>query len=134
MYIVDSSAWIEYLRGTGSRAHHQVRAMVRRGTPTAGVTEPVIMELLSGARDSEDFRKIERLTKAMPLAQVDSVCDFTEAGAIYKVLRNEGITIRSRIDCLIAAVAWRRDATLVHADRDFDAIASRYPVRVMSLA
>lgn len=134
MYIVDSSAWIEYLRGTGSRAHHQVRSMVRRDTPTAGVTEPVIMELLSGARDSGDFRKIERLTKAMPLAQVDPVCDFTEGGAIYKMLRNEGITIRSRIDCLIAAVAWRRDATLVHADRDFDAIASRYPVRVMSLA
>jgi predicted nucleic acid-binding protein len=134
VYIVDSSAWIEYLRGTGSRAHYQVRAMVRRGTPTAGVTEPVIMELLSGARDSGDFRQIERLTKAMPLAQVDPVCDFTEAGAIYKMLRNEGITIRSRIDCLIAAVAWRRGATLVHADRDFDAIASRYPVQVMSLA
>jgi predicted nucleic acid-binding protein len=133
VYIVDSSAWIEYLRETGSRAHHQVRAMVRSDTPTAGVTEPVIMELLSGARDTGDFRNIEQLTRAMPLAQVDPVCDFTEAGALYKVLRNKGISIRSRIDCLIAAVAWRRDATLVHADRDFDAIASHYPVQVMSL-
>jgi predicted nucleic acid-binding protein len=134
VYIVDSSAWIEYLRGTGSRAHHQVRAMVRRDTPTAGVTEPVIMELLSGARDTGNFRRIERLTRAMPLVQVDPACDFTEAGALYKVLRNEGIAIRSRVDCLIAAIAWRRNATVVHADRDFDAIASRYPVRVMSLA
>jgi predicted nucleic acid-binding protein len=134
MYIVDSSAWIEYLRRTGSRADVEITRMVECASPTAGVTEPVIMELLSGARDSGDFRKIERLTKAMPLVQVDPVCDFTEAGAIYKMLRNGGITIRSRIDCLIAAVASRRDATLVHADRDFDVIASRYPVRVMSLA
>jgi predicted nucleic acid-binding protein len=134
VYIVDSSAWIEYLRRTGSPADVEVTHMVERVSPTAGVTEPVIMELLSGAHDTGDFRNIERLTKAMPLVQVDPICDFTEAGAIYKMLRNEGITIRSRIDCLIAAVAWRRDATLVHADRDFDAIASHYPVRVMSLA
>jgi predicted nucleic acid-binding protein len=134
VYIVDSSAWIEYLRRTGSHADHEVTQMVERESPTAGVTEPVIMELLSGARDSGDFRKIERLTRAMPLCSVDPDCDFVEAGALYQVLRNEGITIRSWIDCLIAVVAWRRGATLVHADRDFDAIASRYPVRVMSLA
>ena len=107
--------------------------MVEREGPTAGVTEPVIMELLAGARDPGNFRRIERITTAMPLCQVDPVCDFAEAGALFKAMRNEGITIRSMTDCLIAAVAWRRDATIVHADRDFDAIASRYPVRVMSL-
>jgi predicted nucleic acid-binding protein len=134
VYIVDSSAWIEYFRRTGSRADAEVTRMVERESPTAGVTEPVIMELLSGARDTGNFRRIERLTRAMPLVQLDPACDFTEAGALYKVLRNEGITIRSRVDCLIAAIALRHDATLVHADRDFDAIASRYPMRVMSLA
>lgn len=133
MYIVDSSAWIEYLRGTGSRAHLAVRAMVRQPSPTAGVTEPVIMELLAGARDPADFRKLRRLTSAMPLCTIDPVCDYTEGAALYKLLRNEGLTIRSITDCLIAAIAWRRHATLVHADADFDRIASRYPVQVMSL-
>jgi predicted nucleic acid-binding protein len=107
--------------------------MVRREPPTAGVTEPVIMELLAGARDVPNFKRIEQLTGAMPLYKVDPVCDFTEAGALYKYLRDKGITIRSSVDCLIAATAWRRDATIVHADRDFDAIASHYPVQVMSL-
>jgi predicted nucleic acid-binding protein len=134
VYIVDSSAWIEYFRRTGSHADAEVTRMVELESPTAGVTEPVIMELLAGARDTGNFRRIERLTRAMPLVQVDPACDFTEAGALYKALRDEGITIRSRVDCLIAAIAWRRNATVVHADRDFDAIASRYPVRVMSLA
>jgi predicted nucleic acid-binding protein len=134
MYLVDSSAWIEYLRRTGSRADVQVTEMVERQSPTAGVTEPVIMELLAGARDSADFRSIRRLTSAMPLCRVDPVCDYTEAAALYKVLRGAGVTIRSMTDCLIAAIAWRREATLVHADADFDRIAARYPVQVMSLA
>jgi predicted nucleic acid-binding protein len=133
VYVVDSSAWIEYFRRTGSRADVEVTRMVECESPTAGVTEPVIMELLAGARDTGNFRKIERITTQMPLCKVSPDCDFAEAGALYNVLRNEGITIRSMVDCLIAVVAWRRDATLVHADRDFDAIASRYPVRVMSL-
>jgi predicted nucleic acid-binding protein len=133
VYLVDSSAWIEYLRRTGSRADLQVTDLVERTTPAAGVTEPVIMELLAGARDSADFRKLRRLTSAMPLCQVDPVCDFTEAGALYQLLRKEGLTVRSLTDCLIAAIAWRRDATVVHADADFDRIAACYPVQVMSL-
>lgn len=133
MYLVDSSAWIEYLRASGSRAHFTVREMVRRDFPAAGVTEPVIMELFAGARDPGNLRRIERLTSAMPLCQIDPVCDFPEAGSLYKAMRDKGITIRSRIDCLIAAIAWRRNATIVHVDRDFDAIAEHYPVRVMSL-
>ena len=133
MYLVDSSAWIEYLRRTGSRADARVTELVERESPTAGVTEPVIMELLAGARDSADFCKLRRLTGAMPLCKIDPVCDYTEGAALYKLLRNEGLTIRSVTDCLIAAIAWRRDATVVHADADFDRIASRYPVQVMSL-
>jgi predicted nucleic acid-binding protein len=134
MYLVDSSAWIEYLRRTGSRADVQVTDLVERQSPAAGVTEPVIMELLSGTRDSADFCKLRRLTGAMPLLRIDPVCDYTEAAALYKLLRGAGVTIRSMTDCLIAAIAWRREATVVHADADFDRIAARYPVRVMSLA
>jgi predicted nucleic acid-binding protein len=132
-YLVDSSAWIEYLRGRGSRAHLEVRDMVRRDFPVAGITEPVIMELLAGARHPADFGKLTRLTSAMPLLKVDPECDFLEAAALYKILRNAGVTIRSMNDCLIAAIAWRRDATIVHADADFDEIAARYPVKVKSL-
>jgi predicted nucleic acid-binding protein len=134
MYLVDSSAWIEYLRRTGSQADQEVTRLVERDFPAAGVTEPVIMELFSGERDTERFRDLERLMDAMPLCQVDPVCDFAEAGCLYAALRDKGITIRSRIDCLIAAIAWRRNATLVHADRDFDRIAEHFPeLRVMSL-
>jgi predicted nucleic acid-binding protein len=132
-YLVDTSAWVEYFRGTGSRAHLTVKGLVLRSQPVAGVTEPVVMELLSGARDSGNFRKLQRVTNAMPLLKMFPEGDFTEAGALYAVLRDAGVTIRSQVDCLIAAIAWRTEATVVHADADFDRIAERYPVKVMSL-
>jgi len=132
-YLVDSSAWIEYFRRTGSRADVHVTGLVERPEPTAGITEPVIMELLGGARDSANFNRIDRITKAMPLCPVLAEVDFVEAGALFKVMRDKGVTIRSWMDCLIAAIAWRLEATVVHADADFDRIAERYPVRVMSL-
>jgi predicted nucleic acid-binding protein len=132
-YLVDSSAWIEYIRGTGSQAHLEVRDLVERDFPAAVITEPVIMELLAGARDAADFRKLDELTSGMPLCQIDPVCDYAEAAAIYKLGRNAGRTIRSMTGCLIAAVAMRREATVMHADADFDAITSYAPLRVRSL-
>lgn len=108
--------------------------MVERAQPTAGITEPVIMELLAGARDTANFRRIERITDAMPLLEVYPYCDFGEAGSLFLTLRRKGKTIRSMTDCIIASVAWRLEATLVHADRDFDVIAEHYPeLQVMSL-
>ncbi|HZZ55216.1 MAG TPA: PIN domain nuclease [Trebonia sp.] len=134
MYLVDTSAWVEYFRRTGSRADDEVTRMVERTEPTAGITEPVIMELLAGARDTANFRRIERITDAMPLLEVYPPCDFGEAGSLFLTLRRKGKTIRSMTDCIIASVAWRLEATLVHADRDFDVIAGHFPeLRVMSL-
>ena len=132
-YLIDSSAWIEYLRQTGSRADVELTDLVERDFPMAVITEPVIMELLAGARDAADFRKLDELTRGMPLCRIDPVCDYAEAAAIYKLGRNAGRTIRSMTDCLIAAVAMRREATVMHADADFDVIASYTPLQVRSL-
>ena len=133
-YLVDTSVWVEYFRRTGSRADEEVTRMIERAEPTAGITEPVLMELLAGARDTENFRRIERITDAMPLLEVYPPCDFGEAGSLFLTLRRKGKTIRSMTDCIIASVAWRLEATLVHADRDFDVIAEHFPeLHVMSL-
>ncbi len=132
MYLIDSSAWIEYLRRTGSRADSEVTRLVHAPGSVA-ITEPVIMELLAGARGARDFRGLSAMTSALPLMAVEAVCDYPEAAAIYKLLRYSGLTVRSLVDCLIAAVAMRRDATVVHSDADFDVIASRLPLKVLSL-
>jgi predicted nucleic acid-binding protein len=48
---------------------------------------------------------------------------FEEAVALYRSARRAGLTVRSGVDCLIAACALRHGLTVLHVDRDFDLIA-----------
>jgi predicted nucleic acid-binding protein len=73
------------------------------------------------------------MTGGLPLMAVDPVCDYPEAAAIYRLARYGGRTVRSLVDCLIAAVAIRMGATLVHCDQDFNVIASCVSLESLSL-
>jgi predicted nucleic acid-binding protein len=64
---------------------------------------------------------------------VDPYTDYHHAAAIYRTARAQGKTVRKLLDCVIAAVALRTDATLVHRNVDFDVIAEFTPLDVGSL-
>ena len=121
-FLIDSSAWIEYLRATGSATNLLVRRMIGR-PDTIAITEPIVMELLAGARDPEAQRKIERLVDGAILLSIENDTDWRDAAALYAAARRRGRTIRKLVDCLIAIVAARTGAILVHDDADFDVIA-----------
>ncbi|MGH3907146.1 MAG: type II toxin-antitoxin system VapC family toxin [Pseudonocardiaceae bacterium] len=134
MELIDSSAWIEYLRRTGSPAHLEVRRLIRENHSVIVTTEPVIMELLSGATNALVAKKLEELTAGLRLLPVDADLDYRDAAAIYRTARRGGQTVRKLLDCLIASVAVRTGATLVHRDRDFDVLAACLPdLQVRSL-
>lgn len=119
MILVDSSAWIEFLRDTGSSTSRKVDQLL--GTEIA-TCEPVWLEVLSGARDESHLSDLRGLLASTILVSTLS-SDYEEASAIYRACRRGGETPRSLMDCLIAAITIRVDATLLHADADFDAIA-----------
>jgi predicted nucleic acid-binding protein len=119
--LVDSSAWIEYDRATGSPPHRRLEELIETGGPVA-VTEPVIMEVLAGARDARREVDLRRLLGRFELLSFDAVTDFDGAVAIYRRCRAAGVTPRGMLDCMIAAVAWRADATLLAHDVDMDRV------------
>lgn len=127
MRLVDSSAWIEYLRRTGSPAHLEVRRLLHEEPGEVAMTEPVIMELLSGPTDPGVVAQLERLVDGLPLLPVDADLDYRAAAAVYRAARKRGRTVRSLVDCLIAVVAARTGTVLVHRDRDFGLIAECLP-------
>jgi predicted nucleic acid-binding protein len=132
--LIDSSAWIEFFRRTGSRANVEVREMVQKRLGDVAITEPVIMELLAGAPSERALSQIEQLTGGLRLLPVDASIDYRDAAMAYRAVRRGGHTVRKMMDCLIAAVAVRTGATLVHRDRDFDLLAKALPdLRVRSL-
>lgn len=135
MELIDSSAWVEFLRRTGSRANIEVRELVRRRPGDVVITEPIIMELLAGATSDRAFDQIDKLSRGLRLLPVDASVDYRDAAVVYRAVRRGGNTVRKTMDCLIAVVAARTGATLVHRDRDFDVLAAALPdLRVRSLA
>jgi predicted nucleic acid-binding protein len=121
--LVDSSAWVEYDRATGSSPHLRLKALIETDSAVA-VTEPVVMEVLAGARDDRRERDLRRLLGRFELLSFEAVSDFDGAVRIYRRCRAAGITPRGMLDCMIAAVAWRRGATLLAHDTDMDRVAS----------
>ncbi len=120
--IVDTSAWVEYLRGTESVAHRTLRAAVESGAPLA-TPAPVVMELLAGCGSEEAASRIQRLLARFEILDGAGLADLEDAAYIHRTCRRGGETVRSLVDCLIAAVALRERRPLLTLDRDFDVIA-----------
>jgi len=124
--LVDTSAWIEFLRDTASPICIRVDELLASDIATC---HPVRMEILAGARDEAHLRDLRGLLARAVLLPTEPV-DYEEAAAIYRGCRRQGETVRRLIDCLIAATAIRHGVAVLHADRDFDAIAGVVPLQI----
>lgn len=129
MILVDSSAWIELLRATGSTVDRRLTAAIGAGEPLA-TTGLVTLEILAGARDERHARDLRRLLDRCQFLALEEPSDHEAAAALYRACRREGTTIRRLPDCLIAVVAIRAGAALLHRDADFDAIARHAPLAI----
>lgn len=123
MILVDTSVWIEFLRG---------RVCFEEGVlPRLVTCAPVLQEVFAGLREGPAGREFRDRMLALP-----RLCDpvplhlYLEAAEIYNTGRRKGHTIRSGIDCLLAAVAIESGVSVMHRDRDFDLIAEFTGLRV----
>jgi hypothetical protein len=117
--LIDTSAWVEFLRDTGTPICERVDELL--GVPIA-TCDPVRMEVLAGARNEIHLRDLRGLLARATVLPTEPV-DYEDAAAVYRACRRSGQTVRTLIDCLIAAVAIRHDVPILHADVDFEAIA-----------
>jgi predicted nucleic acid-binding protein len=120
--LADTSAWVEYDRATDSAADRRLAALIESDGPVA-VTEPVVMEVLAGARDDRREADLRGLLLRFELLRFDAIADFDGAVRIYRRCRAAGVTPRGMVDCMIASVAWRREAALLAHDADMDRVA-----------
>lgn len=130
MILVDTSVWVEYDRATGSPIEGRLHDLIAAGGDEIAVTEPVLMEVLSGALDQARFVKLRRLLTSFEWTPLDAVADFEGAAAIYRSCRAAGVSPRGLVDCMIANVAIRTGHQLLTADRDFEAMARVVPLRL----
>jgi predicted nucleic acid-binding protein len=120
-HLVDSSVWVEFLRMTGSPSNLVLRRLISDPDVAIIGCPPVRMEL---ALDPHDLRRHRFLQVYDSFSSAGvHADDFDLAAEVYRSVRRYGHTVRSTSDCLIAAIALRAGATLVHNDIDFDRIA-----------
>jgi predicted nucleic acid-binding protein len=131
MILVDTSAWIEFLRATGSEVHHRVRELVLVGEELC-TTDVVMMEVLAGGRDEIHTGQLRRLLGRCAFVAIEGLGDFERAAELYRRCRRAGETVRALNDCLIAAVAIRTGLVVLQHDRDFEAIARHSELHLSS--
>ncbi len=126
MILIDTSAWIEFLRDTGSTACNRVEAVLEG---EVAVCDAIRMEVLAGARDERHLRHLRGLLARASILPTEPA-DYEEAAALYRLCRREGETVRRLIDCLIGSVAIRAGAAILHHDSDFDVLARHTALRI----
>ena len=126
MILIDTSAWIEFLRDTGTPVCQRVDDLLAAEIATCDV---VRMEVLAGARDEQHLQQLRRLLARASSLPMESV-DYDAAAALYRTCRQRGHTVRKLIDCLIAAVAIRGDLPILHFDADFEILAQHTTLQV----
>ena len=120
--IVDTSAWIEYLRRTESPFDLCLDDAVRAGSAIA-TPAPAVMELLAGCRGESEELDLLKLLGRFEILIPASLGQFRSAARIYRTCRRAGCTIRSTVDCLVAAAALHTRRPLLALNRDFSTIA-----------
>ena len=126
MIVIDTSAWIEFLRNTNSAICKTVDDLL--GDDIA-ITDAISMAILAGARDEHHLTQLRGLlARATVLATTPA--DYDHAAALSRTCRRNGETVRKLIDCLSAAVTIQSDAQIVHADTDFDTLARHTQLRI----
>ena len=128
MVIVDSSVWIEVLRGTVGRGRLEIAIAGEDPGEDPCLTRFSQLELLMGAAREDQRHRLESYLDGQRYIEADRDT-WRRAARTYFDLRRAGKTVRGAMDCCIAEIAIAHDALLLHRDRDFSVIATVRPLR-----
>lgn len=128
MVLIDTSAWVEFLRDTGSLVCLRVDELLSGEIATC---DAVRMEVLAGARDEFHLRDLRRLMARAVIIPTRAT-HYEEAASLYRHCRRQGETVRKLIDCLIASVAIAEGVPVLHRDVDFDVLARHTALQTYS--
>ncbi len=127
MILADTSVLIGYLRGDNSPAAGLFDHLLEAQIPW-GICPVVYQEVLQGARDSREFKRLKAYFDTLPLYEFrHGLESYARAARLNLRCRKAGVTVRSSIDLLIAETAIENELFLFHHDADFNRMAGAIP-------
>ena len=133
MIIVDSSVWIDWFAGKSTPQVEFFADSLEAVSESFALVDLTYTEVLQGLRHEKDVHRVEQVFAAFEVLPLTDMADFRAAAGLYRGARRRGITIRSTIDCLIAAVCIRTDYPLLHSDKDFERLAQLSQLSLVEL-
>ncbi len=127
MILVDSSVWIDYLRGTVTRQTDCLHALL--GVEPVAIGDLILAEVLQGTATDKEFKHVLRLFDSLDVVQLGGQAAAVQAARNFRVLRAKGCTVRKTIDCFIATRCIMDGLTLLHDDRDFEPFVTHLGLR-----
>ncbi len=118
MILVDSSVWIDYLRGTASPQAEKLDALL--GTVPLAIGDLILTEVLQGCATDREFNAVKRTLSTLHTVNLGGLELAIEAAKNFRKLRALGFTVRKTIDTVIATRCIMDGLELLHSDRDFD--------------
>lgn len=128
MVIADTSVWVDFLRGreTPGALHLEQLLISDVDLFTTGI---IVQEILTGIREKRIRHEVKQ-DLDLCITVMPSLGTHVRAAEIFDGCRKKGITIRSIVDCLIAALAIEYDLTVLHCDRDYRWISQVFPLKL----
>ncbi|PZO16790.1 MAG: VapC toxin family PIN domain ribonuclease [Burkholderiales bacterium] len=124
MILVDSSVLIDHFRGTTNPQTEQLRRWLSGldGPPDLGVADLVVFEVVRGFSTTKEQAKARHLLLALEVVEIGGLSNALNAAALYQRLRQQGRTVRSPIDVLLASYCMTHGHVLLHRDADFESL------------
>jgi hypothetical protein len=131
--VVDTSAWIELVRGTGSPVQQRLHAAMM-GRESIAVTEVVVGEVLAGAGTAREFHELRGMLLSFPVLSLRGLSGFERASELARECRRAGEALRrGLLDCLVAVPAIEAGASVLHRDHDFDVLSRHTALQVVAV-
>lgn len=129
--LVDTSVWIDFFAGRDTQQTRIFKDVVREGADVA-LTGVILTEILQGVPSDSRFAALRKDLSTFRMLHPASEAAYVQAAKLYRAGRKRGVTIRSLVDCLIAAIAMEHGATVLHKDRDYERISGYAPLKTIS--
>lgn len=123
MILVDTSVWIDFLRGTDSPERRTLHRLIDEEEDIS-ISEIILTEILQGIKRDADFEKMKEYLLELPIQRPRGTETYVKAAQIYRDCRRKGKTVRKTVDCIIAAICLENNLTLLHKDSEFDTISA----------
>lgn len=128
--LVDTSVWIDFFAGRDTPQTRFFKEAIREGADVA-LTGVILAEILQGIPSDSEFAKLRKALSSFRILQPAAEETYVQAARLYRGGRKRGVTIRSLVDCLIAAIAMEHGAFVVHKDRDYERISEYAPLKTI---